>query len=335
MRIGLAKIMVMIILMHPVIAQSAILKVGPEHTLKKPSDAAQIAKDDDVIQIEGNTYHGDTAIFTQNNLLIRGVNGKPVLIAPENIPNRKAIWVIRGDNIKISNIEFRNAKVPDRNGSGIRQEKGHLVIENCHFENNEMAIVTSNDAAGSLIIHNSQIKNNIVDYPKYKRLGHNIYVGRNKYFELKNSQISGARWGHNVKSRAAQSVIEENVIYDGEGGFSSYLLDLPNGGQAIVRNNVFHQNSKTQNTTMISFGAEKNLHPANDIRISHNQFINDKSNGILLNNHTEANPTFHDNSISGSQKLNIQQPFWPTFILKLRKRMPDLADKFSNILLDK
>ena len=38
----------------------------------------------------------------------------------------KAIWVVRGGNVRIENIEFRGARAADGKGAAIRFEKGLL-----------------------------------------------------------------------------------------------------------------------------------------------------------------------------------------------------------------
>lgn len=54
------------------------------------------------------------------------------------------------------------------------------------------------------------------------------------YFEIKNSTVSGTSVGHHIKSRARNNVIENNIL-DDAGKDSSYNIDLPNGGQALVK----------------------------------------------------------------------------------------------------
>src|SRR5207248_9693303 len=56
-------------------AQPSLLRVGPERELKRPSAAAQIARDGDVIEIDAGVYDGDAAGWRPHRPVIRGVGG--------------------------------------------------------------------------------------------------------------------------------------------------------------------------------------------------------------------------------------------------------------------
>ena len=62
----------------------------------------------------------------------------------------KGIFVIKGDGVTIENIGFFGARVRDRNGAGIRLERGRLRVVGCIFEGNENGILTSNNASVEL-----------------------------------------------------------------------------------------------------------------------------------------------------------------------------------------
>ena len=88
--------------------------VGPGEMVSTVTEAARLARDGDVIEIRSGNYRGQTAIWTQNNLLIRGIGKRPVMIADGQSAEDKAIWVVRGGNVRIENIEFRGARVVGR-----------------------------------------------------------------------------------------------------------------------------------------------------------------------------------------------------------------------------
>jgi len=54
------------------------------------------------------------------------------------------------------------------------------------------------------------------------------------YVEIKNSVVRGTSVGHHIKSRARMSIIENNLLDDGLQD-ASYNIDLPNGGDGIIR----------------------------------------------------------------------------------------------------
>jgi len=94
------------------------IRVGKGYPVKTIAAASKLARNGDTVEITAGEYIGDIAVWTQANLSIRGVNGRPRLIAAGKAAEDKAIWVIRGKNIVIENIEFTGAKVPSRNGAG-------------------------------------------------------------------------------------------------------------------------------------------------------------------------------------------------------------------------
>ena len=107
----------------------AVIRVGPEkRSPAPPSAAAKIARDGDVIEIDAGSYDGDAASWTQNGLTIRGVGGRAHLRAAGAHAEGKAIWVIKGANTTIENVEFSGAVVTDGNGAGIRQEGANLTV---------------------------------------------------------------------------------------------------------------------------------------------------------------------------------------------------------------
>ena len=119
---------------HSGVAESkATMVVGPGEMVSTVTEAARLARDGDVIEIRSGNYRGQTAIWTQNNLLIRGTGKRPVMIADGQSAEDKATWVVRGGNVRIENIEFRGARASDGNGAGIRFERGRLTVHAVSF----------------------------------------------------------------------------------------------------------------------------------------------------------------------------------------------------------
>jgi hypothetical protein len=57
-------------------AQPTVLRVGAERELKRPSAAAQIARDGNIIEIDAGIYDGDAAVWRQHWLTIRRLAGR-------------------------------------------------------------------------------------------------------------------------------------------------------------------------------------------------------------------------------------------------------------------
>src|SRR5262245_22116562 len=160
---------------------SAVIRVGPGRELAKPSAAAKIARDGDVIEIDAGTYDGDAASWTQNGLTIRGIGGRAHLRANGANAEGQASWVIKGANPTIENVEFSGATVGDGNGAGIRQEGAGLVVRNSYFHHNQNGILTSSNKASDIVIEYSEFAHNGTGDGST----HNIYIGEVKSFTLR------------------------------------------------------------------------------------------------------------------------------------------------------
>ena len=110
----------------PEAAEPAVLRVGAKRELKRPSAAAEIARDGDVIEIDAGIYDGDTAVWRQHRLTIRGVGGRAHLRADGAEAEDKGIWVVKGNDTTIESVEFSGARVRHENGAGIRLEGADL-----------------------------------------------------------------------------------------------------------------------------------------------------------------------------------------------------------------
>ncbi len=261
------------------LAAKATMVVGAGEKVSTLTEAARLARDGEVIEVRSGNYRGQPAIWTQNNLTVRGVGERPVMVADGQSAEGKAIWVVRGGKIRIENIEFRGARVADGNGAGIRFEKGQLTIHGCRFVDNEMGVLTANSAELSLEVSDSEF----ADAPRHAGdLHHLLYVGAIGKFVLRGSRLHNGYRGHLVKSRARESHVLYNMLVDGASGQASYELEFPNGGVAYVIGDAIGQSARTDNPTVVSYGAEGPRWPENALYLVHNTVINDSHAGTFL-----------------------------------------------------
>lgn len=265
----------------------ATMVVGVGEKVATMGEAARLAVDGEVIEVRPGIYRGQPAIWTQNKLIIRGMGERPVMLADGQSAEGKAIWVVRGGNVRIENIEFRGARVAAGNGAGIRFEKGNLTIDNCRFVDNEMGLLAANSVDLTLEVLNSEF----LDAPRHAGLLHHLlYVGAIGKFVLQGSRFQNGYLGHLVKSRARENHILYNMLVDGPAGRASYELEFPNGGMAYVIGNVIGQSAGTDNPSLISYGAEGQRWPENGLYLVHNTLLNDKYEGIFLSVWNEKFP---------------------------------------------
>ena len=215
-------------------------------------------------------YKTHAGVITQKRLTLRSVSDRAVLIAPPRVAERKAIVVVRGGDVTVENIEFRGARSDDANGAGIRHESGRLTVRDCLFLDNENGILTGNDEAAELVVEDSEFGM----APRVEGgLHHLLYVGRIGRFSIRGSRFYSGYEGHLIKSRARESRIAYNLIYDGDEGQASYEIDLPNGGLVWLIGNVIGQGPQAQNPVMVAYASEQATWPRNGLYVSHNTFV--------------------------------------------------------------
>jgi hypothetical protein len=260
---------------RPAAGRARVLSVGYDKKFLTPSVAARFAKDGDVIEIDAGNYDGDAAVWTQNNLTIHAVRGRAHLRANGAHAEGKGIWVVKGNNVTIENVEFSGAKVADGNGAGIRLQGANLTLRNCSFHDNETGLLTGHNRDSEILIEHSEFARNGTG----KGRTHNIYVGQVKSFTLRYSYVRHAIVGHNVKTRAAENYVLYNRIMDEQTGNSSYLIDFSNGGRAYVIGNLLQQGPRAENYTLLSYSAEGLKHSVNALYVVNNTFVNERPEG--------------------------------------------------------
>jgi len=294
------------------------LEVGPERALRAPSDAARIARDGDTILIDAGTYAGDVAEWRASGLVIRAAGGPVVLRADGASIDGRGIWFTRGRDTTVEGITFVGATGPYGNGSGIRHHGVGLTVRYCRFLDNEMGLLTWNRPGDEVL----------VEFSVFARSGpgprhnHNVYIGNAASFTMRGSYVHHAKVGHNVKSRAKVTRLLYNRIMDEGDGHSSYAVDLPNGGDALLLGNLVQQGPRTENVTLVSYGAEGIAHPVNRLRLVHNTLVNDHArrtfvrvhglpSRVLLVNNLLAGPGIVYQGVPATLRNNAHLPAAP------------------------
>jgi Ca2+-binding RTX toxin-like protein len=259
---------------------ATVRSVGPGHAYAKPCDAIAAAGTGDTIQIDaaGNgTYDGDVCTSSVSSLTIEGINGRAHIDAAGQLSGGKAIWVLSGPDTTVRNVELSGAtSQTDGNGAGIRvQGSGDLTLVGSYLHGNQDGILVGASTSDSdIVVESSQFAQN----GNNDGLSHNIYVAAAHSFTMRYSYSHDAKMGHLVKSRAVTNDIRYNRL-TGEGGTSSYELDLPDGGLSYVIGNVIEQGSQTGNPTMLSYAEESSSNPSQQLYAVNNTFVNDRSAG--------------------------------------------------------
>ena len=116
--------------------------------------------------------------------------------------------------------------------------------------------------------------------------------------------------GHHVKSRAQLTVIERSKFTDGLDGTASYHIDVPFGGDVVIRNNIFQKGPKTDNrTTAIALGFEGVKNDTRSLVIENNAFHSDVGRPTaFVANRTQTPAQLKENDISGDAADALKGP---------------------------
>jgi hypothetical protein len=257
----------------------AILTVGPNGQFSTIAAAIAASPSGDVIQVQAGTYTNDFAKIT-DNITLEAVGGRVSMVATEPPLRDKGIFII-GDganapNVTIDGFNFSGAAIGAHQGGnagGIRYQGGNLTLSNDVFVNNQDGLLATPFIVGdgTITIDHTEFSNN----GSGTGFTHNLYVGKVASLTITNSYFNGVSAGHEIKSRAAVNVIENNRILD-LNGTASYSIDLPNGGQDVIADNVIEKGLHSQTGKMISFYEGIHGHWANSsLTVSNNVFLDD------------------------------------------------------------
>ena len=167
-------------------------------------------------------------------------------------------------------------------------------IRGCYFHHNENGILTGANQDSEILIEHSEFASNGAG----DGYSHNMYIGIIAKFTLRFSYAHNPKIGHQVKSRARTNYIIFNRLMDEREGTSSYLIDLPNPGKAIVVGNEMQQSRMAENWALIR--------SAQDLILVNNTMVNDRGSGIFvqLSADTESS-LLQNNLLVGTGDLDV------------------------------
>ena len=251
-----------------------VLTVGAGMQYSTVAAAINASRDGDVIRVNAGTYTNDFATIT-HKITIEGMGGRVSMVATVAPPNRKGILVVDND-VTIKNLDFSGSAISAAdggNGAGIRYEGGQLVLINSSFIGNQNGVMGNPVIAG--------LTNTVtIDHSLFSGNGsgtgytHNFYIGAVSSVTATNSIFEKAKVGHEFKSRALINVIQNNIFRDTPTGTASYSIDLPNGGNALIQNNLIDQGPLSQNSAIIAFGEEGGVHAGSSLTVTGNTILN-------------------------------------------------------------
>lgn len=277
-------------------ACARIIPVGPHRGLTLPSQAALVARDGDTITIDTGIYR-DCAVWRAAHLTIEG-RGPNVEIADMTCADR-GIFIVTGANTTIRNLTFSGAHGAGHNAAGILALADNLTVENARFVNNENGILVGGGPGSRVRISGSTFLGN---GSCGGACAHGVYAGEPiALLEVVYCRFLNTRTAHHVKSRARETIVANNEIADGDDGTSSYLIDIPNGGDVSIMHNELQKGPKSSNPAVaISIGEEAGRHPTSRLIVRDNRFVSSLPEAtIFVRNSTQLPVTLTGNVLMG------------------------------------
>jgi hypothetical protein len=288
----------------PVVART--LEVGPTRQLTGPREAAAVAVDGDLVVFDPGIYR-ECAIWPASRLTIEArtppaamkltVMNQTIVTGPTC--GDRGLFVFLGSDITVRGLIFEHARDSEHTGAGILMEGGNLTVENSVFLDNENGILAGGPPASVVRIRHVWFEGNgSCEGP----CAHALYVGKPiARLEVSNCLFRDTHIGHNIKSRARATMVRDSQIEDGPTGTSSYLIELPDGGDATILNNVLHKGVNTGNREVaISIGTEHLGNPTHSLVIRANQFTSDLADPVrFVRNRTDTPARLTGNVLTG------------------------------------
>lgn len=283
----------------PASAGAETLRVGPGERFARPSQAAAAARPGDRVLIAPGTY-ADCAVWRAADVTVEAAPGGPVAITGPACAG-KGLFVAAAPGLTVIGLTLRGAAVPDGNGAGIRADTdGDLTVRRVTFEGNENGILAGGTATARLLVEDSTFRGNGALRPG-QDCAHAIYAGGFAVVTVRRSHFTGTRTCHHVKSRALRTELLDSTVEDGPDGDSSYLLDVPNGGDLLLARCTLRKGPRSGHPgAAVVIGAEGVRHPTNSLRIEENRFENlQPRSTVFVVNRTATPAALRGNRLSG------------------------------------
>ena len=288
----------------PTPARARTIQVGPGRVVSSLAQASRVSEDGDHILLDPVEHRG-CAVWTASRLTIEGVAPGATVTGP--ICEDRAFFFFKGNDIMVRNVTFAHARAIGRTGAGILMEGANLTVENSRFLDNENGILAGGPWRSAVRVHDSIfLDNGSCEGP----CAHGIYVGQIiTRLDVTNCVFKNTRLGHHIKSKAVMTVVRDSRIEDGRTGTASYLIELPNGGDAEITGNILEKGPLSDNRdAAISIGAESQKVRTRALLIRDNRFTSALAEPVrFVRNLTRAPAHLKGNVISGNV-ITLQGP---------------------------
>ena len=276
-------------------ALARVLQVGPGAAYALPSQAVAAAGPGDRIEVAPGRYE-DCAVIGQDGLVLEGSG--PGVVLEGRLCQGKAILVVDGRGVTLRTLTLQGARNAEGNAAGVRAEGGDLLVAQLRFLDDQDGLLTAADPRATVTVQDSEF---VGDGACVEACAHGIYAGHVARLVVRGSRFRDIREGHAIKSRARVTQVLDSDIGDGPQGTSSYLIDVPEGGDVLIAGNRLEKGPHSSNPgTAIMVGEEGADLPTPQLVVRDNRLANDQGRATtLLRNFTATPAQLSGNSVTG------------------------------------
>ncbi len=288
--------------------QGAILEVGPGRPYTRIEDALKTAQPGAVIRVwpSPDGYAKTALLFTKANIRLECAPDSKVVLDGTGFDYSGAGAVPRAiiqfeptaTNCSVNGFTLKGAYNSSHNGAGVRiNGAADVTIKDCNIEGNDMGIMSNGSNATHQQIEHCHIHHNgSAEDPGYN---HNLYLG-GADVSLKKCEIDHALTGHDLKSRAHFTMVEDSFFHDSanrEFDFVEAEETAKKNSNAVILNCLILKVNNGGNGNVIHFGHEKGVRDGG-IWLIGNTITTTSSAPILMLSDSHASATVSLNVIA-------------------------------------
>ena len=255
-----------------VVASGHILTVGTLGEFKSLQSAVTASQDGDTIEVAAGTYVNDFGAVN-HKVIIEGVGGMARLVQKADPSQQAGILVINND-VTLENLEITGASSYNGYEAGVLINAGNVTIDNSFIHDNEIGLTAVANPATTLSIYNSEFGNN----SNTARGTNGVQVNGINSLTIQGSYFHGSQSGHELVDKAFNTDIENTRIIDGATTTASFLVDLGQGGNAIISNDMLVKGPNSQNSILVHVGGEGATYANSNVVVNNDTLVTQLAN---------------------------------------------------------
>lgn len=295
-------------------AFAATLDVGSTNTFSRIEAALVKAKPGDVIVVYPGAYQQTALLVTTPRLSFKAAAPNITLdgqgfnySGKGRVPRAIIQFDPSASGCTLEGFVLLHASNESFNGAGVRiNQANNIVIRDCVIQNNDMGIMSNgsfqDQTATNQLIEGCLISDNGTQ--KHPGFNHNLYLGGTSV-TVRRCEIARSVTGHNVKSRAHITRVEDCFVHDAANREFDLVdgtgtTDVPRSDAFLIGNRIVKSPHCTGNRNVIHFGKDGTARHDGTLYVTRNRIVSPYVTPIVDISDGKG-VHFHSNRIEGRQ----------------------------------